>query len=610
MNGRPQRRVCIVDFASARLVPIETGARADRAPQFSPDGSRLAFLSLGANGMFGLRIVTRAGSFNDPEPAPDVPGTIETFAWSPDGTRILAVAAAPGTDNAGSESSGTVPLPPRGASWEPWVIGGHDAGYGRSLWIIDLAGASVHMIAQLGFPWDAGWAGTNAVLAIASDGPAENDWYGATLRLAPLDGGAARVIRTPRRQAALPAGSPDGAHAAWIEAACSDRRVVAGDLVVGDVNTGRCATAPTLGIDVTSFAWISARRVFFIGQRGLETAAGIYDLETATSSAAWSTPESCGGRYPHAAPRPDGSFAVIVESYTRYPTVALIEGGAIAKDVSLHHPGATALRANAGTIAPYRWNARDGLSMEGLLVTPPGEGPFPLMLNVHGGPIFAWRNRWQMASPLVPLLVRLGYAVLHPNPRGSSGRGQAFAERIIGDLCGEETWDHLTGIDALVADGIVDPARLAVMGASHGGQMTCWIVSQTERFRAAIAMSPFTDFFSARYGSNMGRFFPLFLGSEPDGARRWLERSPVFAAPRVRTPVLLTAGDLDRCTPPAQAIEFQRALTEHGVPSELVIYPEDGHGSDDMRSSLDLVLRVTTWLDRHVPGSSRTEREA
>jgi dipeptidyl aminopeptidase/acylaminoacyl peptidase len=143
------------------------------------------------------------------------------------------------------------------------------------------------------------------------------------------------------------------------------------------------------------------------------------------------------------------------------------------------------------------------------------------------------------------------------------------------------------------------------MGGSYGGFMSCWLPVIDQRFKASVAISPVTDFLSQHWNSNIGAWDAWYLEGRPeDSLQRYRDRSPVFFADRVVTPTLLTAGTDDRCTPPGQAIEFHRALRERGVPTELVIYPGEGHGVRKFPAYLDLVTRITTWFERFMPAST------
>ncbi|HEU0245067.1 MAG TPA: prolyl oligopeptidase family serine peptidase, partial [Candidatus Limnocylindrales bacterium] len=149
--------------------------------------------------------------------------------------------------------------------------------------------------------------------------------------------------------------------------------------------------------------------------------------------------------------------------------------------------------------------------------------------------------------------------------------------------------------------GIADPARIAVAGVSYGGYMAALLPTLSDRFAAAIVASPLTDMFSAYYASSLTVFVRDYVGGTPaTDPSRYLDRSPVFAGERLRTPSLITNGLRDRATPMGQAVELFRAIREQGTEAELAIYPTEGHGFSDVATRTDWVGRMVTWLDRHL----------
>lgn len=133
------------------------------------------------------------------------------------------------------------------------------------------------------------------------------------------------------------------------------------------------------------------------------------------------------------------------------------------------------------SVEALRWQAPDGLEIEGWLLKPRGVAPFPLITAIHGGPVWHWRPSWVGRNCANLMLLKRGYALFLPNPRGSTGRGRDFVRRVVGDMGGADTYDYLSGIDHLVAEGIADPERLGVTGVSYGGFMSCWLITQDQR---------------------------------------------------------------------------------------------------------------------------------
>ena len=605
--GVPRTAVYMCDDGELQSVSAASGSA--RGARFAPDGSALAFLSdRDEAGVFQLYLLP-VGRLGEAVAAPTVPGTIEYAHWSPDGRRILLGVAGLGADLAGGQGSGTTSAVHAGdgqSDWQPLVESGEADSAWRSLWIYAMDTDEVSQLSPEGMNcWEAGWCGPRQIVTVASDGPSEDSWYDAALRLIEVDSRANRELFRGDVQLGLPSGSPDGAHVSVVQATCSDRWVVAGDLTIIDVSSGTSITRDTEGVDVTCLQWLDATQLGYLGQRHLDSVAGVVDVTTGRVREIFSTERACGGVgfYPHGAFTANGAVLTIQESYDLPQEVVISDKGQDTVLVSVAHVGTDYLTSVAGEARPITWTAPDGVEIEGVLCTPRHSGgPVPLVVNIHGGPVWAFRNTWSMNYPWVPLLVSRGYAVLNPNPRGSGGRGQDFARRVVGDMGGADTYDYLSGIDALVRCGIVDPDRIGLIGTSYGGYMSSWLVTQDQRFAAAVPISPVTDWYSQSFTSNIAGWGNAFLGADPERPGTLAHtRSPVLKASKVRTPCLTVAGAKDRCTPSGQAREFHQALRAHGTESVLVIYPQEGHGVRALPAMIDFLTRAVGWFETHMP---------
>lgn len=308
----------------------------------------------------------------------------------------------------------------------------------------------------------------------------------------------------------------------------------------------------------------------------------------------------------------DGSHLALVESYTRFPTLVHIRDGLEREVATFSHPGVTTMSSWSGVMERVDWRGRDGLDLQGFLVRPAGPGPHPLVVQIHGGPVAAWHNTWGFTMgeryPITNFLVAEGYAVLLPNPRGSTGRGIEFAARVLGDMNGEDAHDIMAGVHHLVDRGVADARRVGVTGNSYGGLMSAWLITQNPALAAAIVRSPVTDFRSQHLTSNIPAFDRIFLRADPfDHGGQYDQRSPISHAAAIRTPTLLIAGALDRCTPPSQAEELFGALRALDVPSELVIYPREGHGVVGFPETVDHLARILGWFSDYLGNRSDTE---
>jgi dipeptidyl aminopeptidase/acylaminoacyl peptidase len=267
--------------------------------------------------------------------------------------------------------------------------------------------------------------------------------------------------------------------------------------------------------------------------------------------------------------------------------------------------------ASLSDAEPYARVARefgisDGTRVEGWLMRDPAAtGSQPLLLDVHGGP----HNAWNGAADEVHLyhheLVSQGWTILILNPRGSDGYGEAFFTAVRGAWGVSDQRDFLEPIDALVAEGVADPARLAITGYSYGGFTTCYLTSRDGRFAAAVAGGPVTDLVSM-VGTSDNRHAlasAAYRGQPWSDAERYASMNPFAAVDRVTTPTLLLHGDADWRCPIGQAQQWHTALRERGIPTRLVVYPGGSHGfvlNGRPSHRLDYNRRVVDWVTRFV----------
>jgi acetyl esterase/lipase len=252
----------------------------------------------------------------------------------------------------------------------------------------------------------------------------------------------------------------------------------------------------------------------------------------------------------------------------------------------------------------YRWTC-DGGEVEGLLVLPsdaPEGRPSPLVVYVHGGPHSVVQNTLKHGACL-QWLARMGYAVLAPNYRGSAGYGAAFSVANRKDLGGGDYRDILAGVDSLVADGIADPERLAIMGGSYGGYMTNWAISQTDRFRAAVSMFGIFNWITDFSNSEVSNFEPDYFGGYYwEDPTLYVERSPFRHVQNIRTPVLIMHGESDSNTFISNSREMHQALRALGRTVRFIRYPREEHGFMEPRHRADMHYRIARWLEAHLIG--------
>lgn len=607
LQGVPPTRIGHLDLRTGHTRVLTFGPNIDRLPKFSPDGCRIAFLSDRHHaGDFQLYLLDPVSGAV--RPTPPVSGWVEYLHWSPDGTRILLGVAGHGADISGGQgaipsSRVTEDVPP----WMPLVETGDESYRWRRTWVYELGTNSVHQVSGAGTNvWEAVWCGNDALAGVVSSGSGEGLWYNARLALIELTSGNTREIYTPEDQLGWPASSPSGRHLAIVEAMCSDRWIVAGELRLIEVASGKVQRVDTCGVDITSTEWRSDERLLLAGHRGLETVVGCYDTVSATFTEMWSSRKlSTGGFYVTVSGLNETGDCVLVgEGFLNAPEIAVIRNGVYRAVKSFDLGYADHVKV-IETAEGVTWRAPDGLEIQGWLLRPKDKGPHPLVMSVHGGPVWLWHPMWLgRRHAHVLMLLKRGYAVFFPNPRGSAGRGQEFIRHVLGDMGGADTYDYLSGLDHLVDEGIADPNRLGVTGISYGGFMTSWLITQDARFAAAVSVAPHTNHVSAHLISNISSFVAMYLRdcyTNPRG--KYFQRSPVMHAHKVKTPTLNMCGALDRSAPPAEAIQFHSALLENGAKSVLVTYPEEGHGVRKLPAAIDYATRLVDWFEEHMPAA-------
>ncbi|MHB1523766.1 MAG: S9 family peptidase [Candidatus Dormibacteria bacterium] len=603
LAGRAGSRIYLTDLDNRGTRPlIVDPLPAQYGGRWSPAGDRVGFIATLHSGQPALHVVDP----NPPSRSYEVLALSgfmpEALEWAADGT-ILVLAAEEGAEMGVTAGSGQLPAAgdEEAEPWWPEVRSGGLGGW-RTVFAVTPGGGNIRRLLPEGINvWEFGVAG-ELLLAVVSDRPTEGDWTHSRLELLNLQSGERRVVHRPRRQLRSPVISPDGSRLAVVEGLASDRGIVYGDILEFPTSGGPGRVLPCAGTDVSYLRFRDRSHLLATGVRRQETVVAELDLDRGAVAIHLQDVVTTSGRFtPDAAPHPEGGALLALESWGSPPILARAELGRASEIASLSHPGFEWLRGQIGTVREVSWSAPDGLEISGLLVEPrQGSRPYPTILAVHGGPVGRWESEWPGRDRLhYAYLSARGFALFMPNPRGSCGRGQDFLEVEVGDYGGAEVQDHLSGLDHLVAEGVADPRRLGVLGVSHGGYMACWITTRTDRFAAAVAGSPVTDWYSQHFASNIPEFDAQFLGADgPGPGGPYFERSPVFFAGRSRTPTLLTAGQLDRCTPPGQAVEFHEALLASGVETELALYPEEGHGVRDALALADFAARSCAWFDR------------
>jgi len=550
---------------------------------WSHDGTRLAYvdhqLYVAPIGGTGVAVTKLTGYVTDP-------------AWAPDDSRI-AILFAEGAVGGGG--------PLEAEPIETGVIGA--AVHNQRLTLVDVRSGAVHQVSPPALHvYEYDWSPDGARFALtAAPGPGDNNWWTAQLYTMPAAGGAATAIHKPALQIAEPRWSPDGAAIGFIGGLMSDEASTGGDVFTVPAAGGAAVNrTPGRPASASTLAWLSPSQLLVAEYVGGGSAIGRLDLASGAVERLWQGDEAIHrGFLANYSTSRDGVLAAAIRSDWQHPPE--IWAGPIGAwhQVTALNAGHTAAWGPAKTIA---WTS-DRFSVQGWLLYPRDFDParrYPMIVSPHGGPASVATPRWP--RPTDPALFSaLGYFVFLPNARGSYGQGEAFTRANVRDFGGGDLRDILAGVDAVLKAAPVDPKRIGLTGWSYGGYMTMWAITQTRRFKAAVAGAGVANWLSY-YGQNAidQWMVPYFGASVYDDPAVYARSAPIGFVKRVATPTLIIVGERDGECPPPQSYELWHALRTLGVPTELVIYPGEGHRLRDTAHQRDVLERAAAWFDKYL----------
>lgn len=562
-------RLRLVDLRSGVETELTPTGASDRAPQWSPDGSALGFLSTRGG---RSQVWTVAADGTKAAPATTQKRGVDRFRWSPDGRRIAYLAPA---DEAPTGDA------PRLAD-DPLAL--------PRLWVIDLASKSVGRLGPSGWRIeDLQWRDDQRLLVAANDRPRAEAQTEAVYELG-LDDAAPALVAVPPPPFDSLTLAPDGQ--GFAVRSTLARGPQARDILLGPLKGGAWTPLwPAARLSVAQLRWRDAGHVYARLTDGFRNR--LVDIPVGGEPVTVDLPLSIAGFDVG----PDGEIAFVGEDFAHLPQVFLKRRGEAPRQLGDLQAGDAPIHLEPTSI--FWTRSFDGAPVEAALVTPlavPPGGKSPLVLLVHGGPSsnftagFTWESAWAQ------MLASHGYQVLMVNPRGSNGYSEAFLEANRRDWGGGDYRDLMTVLDAVIARGGVDPDRLGIGGWSYGGEMSAWAITQTRRFKAAVAGAPVYDQ-QAEYESERGVGDAWWLGTPWDNPQVYARSSPATFIKAAKTPTLILDGEDDLSNPVAQSKGLYRALKQLGVETTLVTYPGEGHSPRSGANNRDMFGRILDWYD-------------
>ena len=615
LEDRWESSIHVMDADGARKRFLVDGS----APRWSPDGTRILFTAPGEPG--GTQIHVR---WMDAEGAATqvtrVPGTPMNAMWSPDGTMISFTMDVPG--ELPSDWSIDLPAAPDGATWTetPRIVenmhfrrdfvGFTDPAY-HHLFVVPATGGTERQLTHgkwhvgarfIAVYWGAGYDWTPDGATIVFDGLMREDWdkryFESAINAVDVATGEMREVTSTRGLWTSPSVSPDGRTVAFTGYEWSPQTYHVGEIHTIGIDGGdmRMLT-PDLDRDVGALMWDpdGSRIYFSVQDRGsanvhsATTGGDVRQITEGVQMLSLTSMAGGAGVGVRSAPQTPGD----VVRFDLDPGTAVTQltdvNGDVLEGVVL------------GDIEELWYESTEGAQVQGWVIKPPGFDPsrsYPLIMEIHGGPhgMYNVGFNWMFQN-----FAANDFVVLYTNPRGSTGYGTDFGNAIDDRYPGErDLADLLHGVDEVVGRGYIDTDRMYVGGCSGGGALSSWVIGHDNRFAAAAVRCPVINWMSfagtadvAMWGYRRFRELPW---ENPD---KWLRHSSLMYAGNVTTPTLLLTGELDLRTPMSQTEEYYQALKMVGVPTAIIRFNEEYHGTGTKPSNfMRTQLYMRKWYDR------------
>ncbi len=434
--------------------------------------------------------------------------------------------------------------------------------------------------------------------------PIADDWTKSDLSIVMLASKQVKPVAATSASESNPKVSPDGRYVAFERSTPQPRWMGETHVALLPLSGGDArALSPTQDQRPALLGWASDSQSVFV-QESWHTRSGIYRLPLDAPAQESFFPTS--GVVRAAALNATGTHIGYTHETASTPREAFVMPSAATAGTQVSASTAGIVLFPQPETKVIRWQSKDGRQIEGLLTYPLGYQPgqrYPMVLNIHGGPAGVFSESFVGAPSIYPIatFAGKGYAVLRPNPRGSGGYGKDFRFANLNDWGGGDYQDIIAGVDKVIEMGIADPNRLAVMGWSYGGFMTSWVVTQTNRFDAAVVGAGVTNLWSFTGTADIPGFLPDYFQGEPwQVFENYRTHSPITFADRVKTPTLILHGEADVRVPLSQGQEFYRALKAAGAITRMVTYPRTPHGPSEPKFVLDIAKRHLDWVENYV----------
>ncbi len=587
-------------------VQLTFSEKSSTNPKWSPDGKAIAFLSNRKDNKNNLYLLRLSGG--EAERLTDVKSSIADFEWAPNGRYIAFTMTDPKTDEEEKDE--------KGKNDYRWVdekvkmsrlyllpIQKNESGTREPRLLTD----GNYSVAD--FDWS---PDSKRIVFSHTKSPSPNDWVTADLSVVDIETGKVTTLFNTAAAETSPKFSPDGRYIAFLSSDTPPRWAQSRTIQVAPASGGQpVSLPPSHDGQPVIIGWSSdSKQVYFSEAKG--TLSQIYGAELATNkinelklTPAVYTSISIGA---------SGRMLAFVRQTSDTPQEVFVTSLSTLSATQVSRANSDLKLPPVGKTELIRWKSSDGQEIEGLLTYPVGyrQGKrVPLILNIHGGPAGVFQQTFIGGRNIYPIATfsAKGYAVLRPNPRGSSGYGVEFRRANFKDWGGMDYQDLMAGVDKVIAMGVADSNRLGVMGWSYGGFMTTWIVTQTNRFKAASAGAPVTNLISFTTTADIPAFIPDYFGGQFwDIPEVYRAHSPISFVKSVTTPTMIQHGTSDVRVPISQGFEFYNALKARGVPTRMLELPRQPHAPNEPKMMLIVMQSNLEWFEKYLGEKSSASK--
>ena len=619
MTDRRYSNLWIINADGTDQRPLTTGNRGDYSPRWSPDGTRVAFLS-DADGK--QQIYIRWMDSGQTARITNLDQAPEAITWSPDGKMLSFSALVLGK----GPHLADLPAPPAGAKWadppaayDRLVYRFNGTGYLKpgfiQVFVVSADGGAPRQVSNGDFPNGgnelgfnrASWTpdGKYLLVSVNRHTESEHEFFDSEVYEFNVADGAVRALTNRKGPDDSPMISPNGK---WIAYHGFDDRYQGHQntklYLMNRDGTGSRSLSDKLDRDVQNVQWaFDNSGVYFQYDDQGDGKIGFYSTDGAFRKIADHVASTVGAGGSGTFSLSRTGIVAFTSGRTDNPgDIAVVDHGSLRVLTQLNQELLEQKKPGHVEEIWYE-SSKDKRKIEGWIIQPPAFDPakkYPLILQIHGGPFADYGDRFDFE---MQVYAAMGYVILYTNPRGSTSYGEEFSNLIHHAYPGDDFDDLNSGVDAVIAKGSIDTNNLYVTGGSGGGVLTCWTIEHTDRFRAAASLYPVINWYSFALTSDIPFITKYWFPGNPwDTTDNYMQRSLTNLVAKVKTPTLVMTGEADYRTPISEAEQFYAALKLLNVDTVLVRVPEEPHGISRRPSHhVAKMLYVAGWFDQHKP---------